>query len=155
MTGPIEVFDDLREDLFRYYETPFRLRSESIARERRALLDADGVAYREPWIEPIPEYERAASDLATSFVQLGANGDLSDFVKLGLFDSGLFTLEYQDGRVVVKTSPALRHLDLTPSSRAARLPLADGLQVEMPKQHTQWPSHEYLLYHAKCIFRSS
>ena len=40
------VFDSLREGLFRYYDTPFGLRSQELETERRRILDADGVAWR-------------------------------------------------------------------------------------------------------------
>jgi putative restriction endonuclease len=73
----------------------------------------------------------------------------------GLFDAGLFTLEYRDSGVVVKTSALLRHVDLRPSSCIAHLPLTDGMQVSLPRQAMQWPSREHLLYHAQRIFRPS
>src|SRR4051812_13672657 len=52
----LEVFDRLRDRLFRYYDTPFSIADKRVQAERRTLLDADGVTYREPWLEVIPEY---------------------------------------------------------------------------------------------------
>ena len=39
MTDPRGTFERLRDDLFRYYDTPFRVRDDEIMEERRALLD--------------------------------------------------------------------------------------------------------------------
>jgi ATP-dependent helicase YprA (DUF1998 family) len=100
MTGPIDVFEELRDDMFRYYETPYRLRDDAISRERRRLLDADGVAYREPWLEPIADYVHAQFPLTKSLHSVGAHPELSAFLTSGLFDSSFDRLYLHQQRAV-------------------------------------------------------
>ena len=42
MATALKIFDDLRADFFRYYNTPFGLADPKVQAERRALLDRDG-----------------------------------------------------------------------------------------------------------------
>jgi ATP-dependent helicase YprA (DUF1998 family) len=80
------VFDSLRTGLFRYYDTPFGLRSQELEAERRTILDADGVAWRQPYVEPIREWKSAAGDLHQGLVDAGAPTELADLVAAGLME---------------------------------------------------------------------
>lgn len=86
MTDPFSTFQRLRDDLFRYYETPFRLRSDGVTRERRELLDRDGITWREPWIEVIQSYATTGLGLAGAIKSSGADQELEGFVRCGLFE---------------------------------------------------------------------
>ena len=81
------VFESLTAGLFRYYDTPFGLRSRELEVERRQILDQDGVAWRQPYVEPIREWQSAAGDLSQGIVDAGAPADLADLVAAGLMDS--------------------------------------------------------------------
>ena len=78
------VFDSLRDYFFRYYDTPFALRDEALQRERRDLLDRDGVSWREPWIEVLRDYESAAGTVREAVNHQGTDPDLAEFAAAGL-----------------------------------------------------------------------
>lgn len=80
----IQTFGHLRDAYFRYYDTPFGLADERLQAERRALLDRDGGAYRDPLLELRPEYESAGRPLAESVAAAGADPDLTAFASTGL-----------------------------------------------------------------------
>ncbi len=79
-----EVFKSVRGGLFRYYDTPFGLRSHELEAERRAILDQDGVAWRQPYIEPIREWKSAPGDLRQGVTDAGALPELADLAACGL-----------------------------------------------------------------------
>jgi Lhr-like helicase len=86
VANPAESFDRLRKDLFRYYETPFRVRLEGVMRERRALLDQAGATWQEPWVEVLRPY--AVTGVGASQALDGAGGppELAELVRCGLLD---------------------------------------------------------------------
>jgi Lhr-like helicase len=86
MADPVSSFERLRADLFRYYDTPFRVRLDGVMSERRALLDRDGVAWREPWIEVIRQYALTGTGVIEALRRSGAPDDLHDFARCGLLD---------------------------------------------------------------------
>ena len=86
MASPVVSFERLRADLFRYYDTPFRVRLETVTHERRELLDRDGVVWREPWIEVIRQYAVTGLGAAAALSSAGAPKDLQAFSSCGLLD---------------------------------------------------------------------
>src|SRR5690348_15708487 len=94
MTDPIQTFDALRNAYLRYFDSPFDLRFEELVQARRALLDRDGVLFRESLIEPQPPYVGSGHDIHSGSADV-LNGhaawtaasirDLGDFAELGLF----------------------------------------------------------------------
>jgi ATP-dependent helicase YprA (DUF1998 family) len=78
------VFETLREYFFRYYETPFALADRRLDRERRELLDRDGVTWREPWLEPLRDFKLSGQDLEASCTGAGAPAELAEFARAGL-----------------------------------------------------------------------
>ncbi|HEV7529723.1 MAG TPA: DEAD/DEAH box helicase [Solirubrobacteraceae bacterium] len=78
------IFESLRSGLFRYYDTPFGLRSTELETERREILDTDGVAWRQPYVEPIREWKSASGDVRQGLIDAGAPSELADFVAAGL-----------------------------------------------------------------------
>jgi ATP-dependent helicase YprA (DUF1998 family) len=83
------VFDSLRDYFFRYYDTPFSVLSAEVQAERRALLDQDGVTWREPWLEVLRSYELSPTDIGSSCKAASAPAELADFVKAGLIPPGV------------------------------------------------------------------
>ncbi|MGE0025595.1 MAG: DEAD/DEAH box helicase [Thermoleophilia bacterium] len=81
----MSLFDSLLGDYVRYYETPFALRDQDIARERSRLLWQDGVIHRRPWLEPVARYEVVDRSLRESMAEAGAPDELADFITPGLF----------------------------------------------------------------------
>lgn len=57
LINPIASFDRIQEHFITYIKSQFGTRFSSIETEREALLHADGVLSREPWIEILPNYE--------------------------------------------------------------------------------------------------
>jgi hypothetical protein len=82
---PTALFNRIRQDLFRYYNTPFGLQDAELQAEREHLLDADGVAWRQPWLEPIPEYAVVDEQLEETVRRAGFGADLATVARMGLF----------------------------------------------------------------------
>jgi ATP-dependent helicase YprA (DUF1998 family) len=80
----VGVFESLRESFFRYYDTPFALADKRVEAERRRLLDQDGVAWREPWIEPLRPYRQSPRGFVDDCDSARADSDLAAFARTGL-----------------------------------------------------------------------
>lgn len=112
--APERVFDALRQAYVRYYQTAFRLRDPHLSEERRALLDAPGGMYAEPYLEIRPEYALTGRTVAESALKAGATTELAEelakFAACGLLRSpqlythqerALISALEEDGNVVV------------------------------------------------------
>ncbi len=84
MRDALSIFDALRDQYLRYYDTPFSVREPSVMAERRRLLLEDRAIAREPWLEPIAPYATVKANLADACEQAGADPDLATFAALGL-----------------------------------------------------------------------
>ncbi len=101
----VETFETLREYLFRYYDTPFAVADDAVQRERKSILDREGMTWREPWLEPLREYRHAEHDLATSVKAAGAPQELAEFARCGLippFIERLYAHQEQALRAVAR-----------------------------------------------------
>src|ERR1700761_4930580 len=93
MKNPIHSFDTIKDNYIRYVETAFDTKFDSVDNERNEMLNRDKVLYREPWIEPLPDYK--SSDLLISNLTRSDVGnnmteeELKTFT--GLVKTGLFT----------------------------------------------------------------
>ncbi len=63
MKDPIGSFETIRDNFLRYVKTAFKTKFESLEEERETLMHNDKVLYREPWIEPLPEYESSGKKI--------------------------------------------------------------------------------------------
>jgi putative restriction endonuclease len=70
-----------------------------------------------------------------------------------LFDIGLFTVAYEQGRPVVRTSSELERTMISAPDRGFELPLRDGLRLLTPTNAKEWPNQDQLLFHERQIFR--
>ncbi|MEU3740297.1 DEAD/DEAH box helicase [Streptomyces sp. NPDC032198] len=84
--GIEEAFKQLRDALFRYYDTPFGLANQQLMRERRGLLDVDGGAWRRPLIEIRPQYKSCGLGIAGSVAEAGAPAELAELISAGLME---------------------------------------------------------------------
>ena len=86
MTNPVSVFGRLRDDLARYYDTPYRLRLAGVMEERRQLVGTNGAAWQEPWIEVIRPYATTGLGLSAALAGAGGSPDLAEVARCGLLD---------------------------------------------------------------------
>lgn len=63
MKDPIGSFETIKENFIRYIKTAFKTKFDSLEAEREALLNEDKVLYRQPWIEPLPEYKSSGKTI--------------------------------------------------------------------------------------------
>ena len=93
MKNPIYSFDTIKDNYIRYVETAFNTKFDSVDQERKEMLNQDKVLYREPWIEPLPDYKSSnllISDLAIE--DLGGRVTAAELeIFKGLVKTGLFT----------------------------------------------------------------
>ena len=106
-----QTFRALREGLFRYYDTPFALRSEVLERDRRELLDRDGVSWRKPFVEPIRDWRNAPGTVAKAVTDAGAPTELAELIAAGLMD-GVSSLRLHQQQMLV-SAMAGRHSVVT------------------------------------------
>lgn len=71
-----------------------------------------------------------------------------------LFDRGLFTLDYSDGRPVIITSPRLDQAMIQSPDETSRLLIATGRQLLLPDNRVEWPHPDALAYHRREVFLS-
>ena len=86
MANSFSAFNRLREDFFRYYNTPFKVRLEGMMEERTALLDKEGMTWREPWVELIRTYKTTGQGKKQAIETAGGSEDLVELINCGLFD---------------------------------------------------------------------
>lgn len=132
MATPVSVFDRLRAEFFRYYGTPYRLRDELVERERKALLDRDGVTWREPWVEPIAEYQLTDDLFETAARAAGAHADLAEFAQQGLIE---FDKIFTHQRDALASASAGRNVVVTAGTGSGKtesflLPVLNSLVAE-------------------------
>jgi DEAD/DEAH box helicase domain-containing protein len=102
MSNPIRFFENLRDMYLRYLDSPFDLRYEDLAAERRQLLGQDGRIYRHPLIEPVPAYRssgqsfpQAAQALLSCTWQPDEVTAAADFISQGLFPANYTLHQHQ------------------------------------------------------------
>ncbi len=134
MANPITVFNRVREELFRYYGTPFRLGDAQVEAERRAMHDREGMTWREPWVEPVLEYRLTGQGVHGALSEAGAPDELADFALQGLLDPS-FTDIFTHQRDAVRSAMDGRNVVVTAGTGSGKteaflLPLAASLLNE-------------------------
>ena len=134
MANPISVFDRVRKELFRYYGTPYRLGDTQVEDERRAMLDREGMTWREPWVEPILEYRMTGQGIRGALSDAGASDELADFALRGLLDPS-YTDIFTHQRDAVRSSTSGRNVIVTAGTGSGKteaflLPLVASLLSE-------------------------
>jgi ATP-dependent helicase YprA (DUF1998 family) len=135
-----QTFRSLREGLFRYYETPFALRSEVLEQERRRLLDRDGVSWRKPFVEPIRDWKNAPGSIAEAVAEAGAPAALADLVAAGLMD-GVPSLRVHQQQMLA-SAMAGRHSVVTAGTGSGKteaflLPIL----ADLVRESARWTDH--------------
>lgn len=101
MYDPIGSFYTIKDNFIRYVKTAFGTRFPSIEQEREALLNTDKVFYREPWIEPLPDYAssgKKTDDLTVSDLPnmtVAQTEVFKGLVKQGLFSEKIELYQHQ------------------------------------------------------------
>ena len=82
MIDPIGAFDTIRDNFILYIKTAFGTRFPSIEDEREELLRQQRIMCQEPWIEPLPMYEKSGNtleDLSSEYLPGLSEHDIADF----------------------------------------------------------------------------
>jgi hypothetical protein len=148
MSGILDSFQALREQLFRYYDTPFALANPGLSRERRRRLDQDGVVYREPWIEPQPAYVSADRTVEESLGSVDAPPGAAELLRRGLLPPSIQRL-WQHQEDALLAASARRNVVVTAGTGSGKtealfLPLLCALLAESvdwsgtPGSHPRW-----------------
>lgn len=151
MANPATTFNRLRQDLIRYYDTPFRVRLEEVMAERRALMDRIGGAWQEPWVEVLRPYAVTGLGLDAALDEAGASADLKAFVRCGLLD---FDDVFVHQRDALRSSTTGRNLAVTAGTGSGKtesflLPVISAILNESvrwtgssPAGHAWWRSEQ-------------
>lgn len=118
MSNPIEIHNDLKNQILSYYDTPFGLAEKKLALERRSLLDVEGGIYRDPLFELRPTYKSANRSMTESAAQAGLTASESDFFCCGLIPEGVNLYSHQDRALGSSSVPG--HLVLTPGTGSGK-----------------------------------
>ncbi|MFD1874438.1 DEAD/DEAH box helicase [Hymenobacter bucti] len=152
MQDPIGAFDTIRDNFIRYVETAFRTRFDDIEDRRRKMLHEDRVLYRQPWAEPLPEYQGSKSQIKQESIEelLGIELDglldteeqkmFRGLVKAGLIDAPNREL-YKHQVEMLKTALLRRNCVITSGTGSGKtesflLPLF----AQMVKEMHSWPA---------------
>jgi ATP-dependent helicase YprA (DUF1998 family) len=138
MAHPISVFDRLRDDLVRYYDTPYRLRNPEVMAERRHLIASTGAAWQEPWIEAIRPYATTGQGLSGALAAAGGSPELAEFARCGLLDFDDVFIHQRDA---VASASAGRNVAVTAGTGSGKtesflLPIFSALLRESAKGWT-------------------
>jgi DEAD/DEAH box helicase domain-containing protein len=142
MRDPITAFDTIKDNYIRYVETAFDTKFFSVNKERRRKLNTDKVLYREPWIEPLPDYkssEFTISRLSKNEVPNMTDSELEAFkslVKTGLFSDEFPMYAHQAN--MLKQAMNNKHCIITSGTGSGKtesflLPLFAQLSKELSK----------------------
>lgn len=63
MQDPIGAFDKIRNNFLLYIKTAFGTQFPEIEKERERRLRQPGVFHQEPWIEPLPRYQKSGKTI--------------------------------------------------------------------------------------------
>jgi Lhr-like helicase len=143
MKDPITSFDEIKDNYIRYVETAFDTKFDSVDLERRDLLNRDKVLYREPWIEPLPDYKSSGIKIS-GISNTDVSGSMSDLeleyfkslVKVGLFSDNYPMYSHQSE--MLKKAMAGKHCIITSGTGSGKtesflLPLFAQLAKELSK----------------------
>lgn len=90
----------------RYLNSPFWIRSPSLAEERERLLREPGRIYQKPLLEFLPGYKKANLTIRKTVERVGLGMDLASFIELGLFsdkpDRNLYTHQVEAIELAMK-----------------------------------------------------
>lgn len=142
MRDPITAFDIIKDNYIRYVETAFNTKFVSVNLERRIKLNTDKVLYREPWIEPLPDYKSSdltISQLTKSEVPNMTDTELEAFkslVKTGLFSDSFPIYAHQAN--MLKQAMNNKHCIITSGTGSGKtesflLPLFAQLSKELSR----------------------
>ncbi len=96
MKDPYGLYERLKSIYLRYYDSPFALRYESLMDERRASLETEGIAHREPYIELLPPYDSSDRTLEQACQELRLPLEMAYLTNAtGLFPEELQLYEHQ------------------------------------------------------------
>lgn len=142
MAQPARSFERLREDLFRYYDTPFRLRDQAVMRERRDLLDRQEVVWQPPWLEVVRPYATTGQGLQGALRQAAAPASLADFVRCGLIEHDDLFMHQRDSLASVLAG---RNVAVTAGTGSGKteaflLPVIASLLSESERWHGASPA---------------
>jgi len=142
MRDPITAFDIIKDNYIRYVETAFDTKFNSVNAERRIKLNTDRVLYREPWIEPLPDYKSSGitiSQLTKGDVPNMTDAELETFkslVKTGLFSDSFPMYAHQAN--MLKQAMSNKHCIITSGTGSGKtesflLPLFAQLSKELSR----------------------
>jgi ATP-dependent helicase YprA (DUF1998 family) len=63
MYDPVGAFEKIRDNFLLYIKTVFGTKFLELEQERERRLRQPGVFYQEPWIEPLPRYQKSAKKI--------------------------------------------------------------------------------------------
>jgi len=143
MKDPITAFDTIKDNYIRYVETAFDTKFISVNSERKIKLNTDKVLYREPWVEPLPDYKSSdltISQLTKSEVPNMTDAELETFkslVKTGLFSDSFPMYAHQAN--MLKQAMNKKHCIITSGTGSGKtesflLPLF----AQLSKELSQW-----------------
>lgn len=149
MNDPIGSFDTIRDNFIRYVETAFRTKFDAPGEfedQRNQLLHRDGVLYRQPWVEPLPEYQSSnktvaqLTDADLPHLSPAQRDLLRGLIQAGLIDNPSVEL-YQHQTQMLATSLDHKHCVITSGTGSGKteaflLPLL----AQITKEIAEWPA---------------
>lgn len=103
----------LLDTYIRYVDTPFRLRHQALAEERRQLLRESGTIQQAPIFEFLPGYEQYHGPLSTAVQDAGLSDDVTAFLQCGLWPSNDVPYTHQQRALALGTQPGEKHVVVT------------------------------------------
>ncbi|HEY4243696.1 MAG TPA: DEAD/DEAH box helicase [Kofleriaceae bacterium] len=103
----------LLETYIRYVDTPFRLRNDALAEERRQLLNSRGTIQQPPIFEFLPGYAPYAGSIADACAAANLSDEVSAFLRSGLWADDDIPYTHQERALALGINPQDRHVVVT------------------------------------------
>ncbi|WP_233096202.1 DEAD/DEAH box helicase [Alicyclobacillus sp. SO9] len=76
-------------------DSPFALSSSELIKERRALLETEGIIHQVPYVEAMPSFVSSGKTLKSACSNIGWATDFAEFANKGLFDESFRMHQHQ------------------------------------------------------------
>ncbi len=135
------LHSQLLDAYIRYVDTPFRLRHEALARERRTLLRAPGTIHQLPILEFLPGYEQAQRSIRELVARVGLADDVAEFLERGIWSHGERPYTHQAAALELGVNPESRHVLVTTGTGSGKtecflLPVL----ARLAQESREWPA---------------
>lgn len=89
------IFKTLQDMYVKYMDSPFALSSSELAKERKSILETEGIIHQVPYVEAMPSFVSSGKTVKSACMDIGWSTDFAEFVGKGLFGESFQMHQHQ------------------------------------------------------------